>query len=92
MKTSCFHFKVSRHAQQRIKQRGVIANDFDLFMDYADLSRPVKNGCEEWILSAKALKALRLTGISAQQIERVARIRTVIDGCNVVTVTKCAPP
>ncbi len=88
MKTSRIYFNVSRHAQKRINQRGVVENDLDVFMDYADLSRPAKNGCEEWIVSVAALKALRQAGFSAQQVERVARIRTVMDGGNVVTVTK----
>lgn len=89
---ACFAFHTSKHADQRIQQRGVTNDNLSFFLEYADRIERGKNGCEVWTLSRRALQQLREEGVSTQQLERIARLRLIVRGGLVITVTKTTPP
>lgn len=81
--------KLTRHAGERLQQRGVTINEVDIFLDWADRSEPAGGGCEALTLSHRNLRKMRDAGIPAHAIDRVARLRAIVSDCGIIiTVIK----
>ena len=85
--------KMTRHARQRLQQRGSRAKDVAIVMAYGDIEVPARDGCRFLRLSRVAVAWLLEYGrIQIQEIDRARRLTVLADPLDrVVTVLKCDP-
>lgn len=79
----------SRHAQRRMRQRGVRTFLVETLLRWADHEKPIGRGCVALSFRPRRLAELRSEGLLPKEIERLARhvVITAGDG-TVVTVGK----
>jgi hypothetical protein len=84
---------MTRHAQQRLRQRGVRAETLEILIDYADVEIPAKQGCRFLRLSNKAAGALMSGGQhAAQDVDKAKHLLVLVnDAGQVVTLIKVDP-
>jgi hypothetical protein len=85
--------KLTRHAQQRLRQRGVKGKTLDILMDYADVEIPARQGCRFLRLSSKAASALMSKGLyRAQDVDCAQHLLVLVDNAGqIVTLVKVDP-
>jgi hypothetical protein len=85
--------EVTRHARQRLQQRGARLKELAIVMAYADIDVPARNDSRFLRLSHEAAAALLRDGsFPVQDIDRARRLMVLADSTNrVVTVLKCDP-
>lgn len=85
--------KMTRHARQRLQQRGSRAKDVAILMAYGDIEVPARDGCCFLRLSRGAVTWLLECGrIPIQEIDRARRLTVLVDPLDrVVTALKCDP-
>jgi Domain of unknown function (DUF4258) len=85
--------KVTRHARQRLQQRGVRAKELAIVMTYGDIEVPARDGCRLVRLSQKAVRwILEHERIAVQDVDRARRLMVLADGLDrVITVLKGDP-
>lgn len=85
--------KMTRHARQRLQQRGARTKEVAIVMTYGDIEVPAGNHCRFLRLSHRAVTSL-LEGnrVSVQDIDRARRLVVLVSADNqVVTVLKHDP-
>jgi hypothetical protein len=85
--------RLTRHARQRLQQRGTRAKELAILMAYADIEVPAQNDCRFLRLSRRAVAGLLKSGsFSIQDVDRAKRLMVLADSSDrVVTVIKCDP-
>ena len=85
--------KMTRHARQRLQQRGARTKEVTIVMTHGDIEVPAREGCRFVRLSHRAVAWL-LSGrdFAVQDVDRAKRLMVLADGADhVVTVLKCDP-
>jgi hypothetical protein len=82
--------KITRHARQRLQQRGARTKDLTIVMTYGDIEIPARDGCRFVRLSHGAVGwILEHERIAVQDVERAKRLMVLADDSDrVVTVFK----
>jgi hypothetical protein len=85
--------KISRHARQRLQQRGTRTKEIVLVIDSGDIEIPARSGCRFLRLSHRAVASLlRQDHFPVQDVDRARRLMVLVDPSDrVVTVFKCDP-
>jgi hypothetical protein len=85
--------KMTRHARQRLQQRGSRTKEVVIVMAYADIEVPARDGCRFLRLSRGAIAWLLEDGrMPIQDINRARRLMVLADPSDrVVTILKCDP-
>src|SRR5271166_6505455 len=85
--------KMTRHARQRLQQRGARTKDVDIVMAYGDIEVPARDGCRFLRLSRRTVTWLLQSGrVATQDADRATRLLVLADPADrVVTVLKCDP-
>jgi hypothetical protein len=85
--------KMTRHAKQRLQQRGARAKDVAIVMAYGDIEVPAKHGCRFLRLShSTAASLLRSDRFAVQEVDRARRLMVLADSSDqVITLIKCEP-
>lgn len=83
---------ISRHARQRLQQRGARTREVVLIA-HADIEIPARDGCRFLRLSNRAATwLLQQDRFTVQDVDRARRLMVLIDrSYKVVTVFKCDP-
>ncbi len=86
-------FKITRHARQRLQQRGARAKELAIVMAYGDIEVPARDGCRFVRLSHRAVTwILQHERIAVQDVDRAKRLIVLADSSDrVVTVLKSCP-
>lgn len=85
--------RITRHARQRLQQRGARQKDIEIVITYGDIEIPANAGCRFVRLSHRAAASL-LEGhiVPTQQVDRAKRIMVLMDPSDrVVTLIKTDP-
>jgi hypothetical protein len=84
---------ITRHARQRLQQRGARAKELAIVMSYGDIEVPARNGCRFVRLSNAAVKwILEHQRVAVQDVDRAKRLMVLVDDLDrVVTVFKGDP-
>jgi hypothetical protein len=85
--------KITRHARQRLQQRGARPKEVAIVMSHGDIEVPARDGCRFVRLSHRAAARL-LSGsdFAVQDVDRAKRLMVLADSADqVVTVLKCNP-
>jgi Domain of unknown function (DUF4258) len=87
------HLRLTRHARQRLQQRGSRAEDVAILLEYGDIEVPARNGCRYVQLSHKEAGRLTQSGVlSTNNADRARRLVVLLDPTDrVVTAIKCSP-
>ena len=85
--------RVTRHAQQRLQQRGSRAKDLVIIMAYGDIEIPARDGCRYLQLSRKEAARLQREGnLKVSEVDHARRLVVLVDSQGrVVTVIKYSP-
>ena len=85
--------EITRHARQRLQQRGARIEALAIVMAYGDIDVPARHDCRFLRLSHQAAAALLREGtFPVQEVDRARRLMVLADSANrVVTVLKCDP-
>jgi hypothetical protein len=85
--------KITRHARQRLQQRGARAKEIGIVMAYGDIEVPARDGCRFLRLSRKAVAwILEQQRVPLQDVDRAKRLMVLADSSDrIVTVFKCDP-
>jgi hypothetical protein len=85
--------KMTRHARQRLQQRGARAKEIAIVMTYGDIEVPARDGCRFLRLSRRAVAwILQRERIAVQDVDRAKRLMVLADSSDrVVTILKCDP-
>lgn len=85
--------KMTRHARQRLQQRGARTKELAIVMAYGDVEVPARDGCRFVRLSrAEAARLLQQAHFAIQDVDRARRLMVLADASDrVVTVLKCDP-
>jgi hypothetical protein len=76
----------TRHAEQRMQQRGIRAKHRDLLFSYGDRETPAGRGLYRLTFSYGRLRWLVQRGhISRQEAEKCARLTLITDGMKIIT-------
>lgn len=77
----------TRHAEARVRQRGIRQDALELFLARADRDRLVGDGCVAWSWSRKALERAKRDGIQPALLERACVLVAILsEDCCLVTV------
>src|SRR5262245_41112402 len=84
---------MTRHARQRLQQRGARAKDVAIVMTYGDVEVPARQGCRFLRLSRGATASLHNGGrFAVQDVDRASRLMVLVSSSDeVVTVLKRDP-
>jgi hypothetical protein len=82
-------YSLSKHAEIRMKQRGVINDDVYLLISHGDTVIPSKENCMSHSMTSHGLRSLIDMGVPVQIADRLKSLRVITapDG-TIVTVTK----
>ena len=83
--------RISRHARQRLQQRGTRTRELMLVLVHGDIEIPAQRGCRFLRLSHRAVgELLSANRFTIQDVDRAKRLMVLVDstGC-VVTAFKC---
>jgi Domain of unknown function (DUF4258) len=84
--------RLTRHARQRLRQRGVRTTEIEIILAYADIEVPARNGCRFLRLSNNAAASLYEDRFAVQDIDRARRLMVLADPTDqIVTVIKLGP-
>ena len=85
--------KLTRHAKQRLQQRGARAKEVAIVMAFGDIEIPARDGCRFVRLSHMAVaRILQHQRIAVQDVDRAKRLTVLADNSDrVVTVFKGCP-
>src|SRR5262249_7543104 len=85
--------KMTRHARQRLQQRGARTKELAIVMTHGDIEVPAGGGCRFVRLSHRAVASLLSGGgFTIQDIDRARRLMVLANSADqVVTVLKCDP-
>ena len=87
------HPLITRHARQRLQQRGSRPKDLAIVMAYGDIEIPARDGCRYVRLSHREVTRLQSEGrLKVADADRARRLFVLADAQGrVVTVLKCSP-
>jgi hypothetical protein len=87
------HLAMTRHARQRLQQRGAQAKEVEIVATYADIEVPAGDGCRFLRLSEReAAWLLRDGSLPTKDVDRARRIMVLVNPTGeVVTILKCEP-
>ncbi len=85
--------KMTRHARQRLQQRGSRTKEVAIVMTYGDIEVPARDGCRFLRLSHRAVASLlQKDGFVIQDVDRAKRLMVLANTADqIVTVLKCDP-
>jgi hypothetical protein len=85
--------KMTRHAKQRLQQRGAQTKELAIVMAYGDIEIPARHGCRFLRLSHRAAATLLdREAVPVQTLDRARRLMVLADPLDqVVTVLKREP-
>jgi hypothetical protein len=85
--------RMTRHARQRLQQRGSRPKDAAIIMTYGDIDLPARNGCRYMRLSHQEAARLQREGsLKVSEVDQARRLVVLADPeGRVVTVLKCSP-
>jgi hypothetical protein len=85
--------RMTRHARQRLQQRGGRAKEVAIVMTYGDIEVPAGNGCRFLRLSRKeAARLLQRDNTAVRDVDRARRLMVLASASDrVITVLKCDP-
>lgn len=85
--------KLTRHARQRLQQRGARTRDVAILLAHGDIEVPARNGCRFLRLSHGASASLlQEGGYRVQDIDRARRLTVLVSSAgDVVTAIKHDP-
>ena len=85
--------KMTRHARQRLQQRGSRPKDVAIVMTYGDIEVPAREGCRYVQLSHREAARLQHEGgLKVSEVDQARRLVVLADSHGrVVTVLKCRP-
>jgi hypothetical protein len=74
------HLRMTRHARQRLQQRGSRPKDLDIIMTYGDIHIPAQNGCSYVRLSHQEAARLEREGsLKVSDVDKVRRLVVLAD-------------
>jgi hypothetical protein len=84
---------MTRHARQRLQQRGSRQKDVAIVISYGDIEVPAREGCRYMQLSHREAARLQREGsLKVSEIDQARRLVVLTDpDGRVVTVLKCRP-
>ncbi len=84
---------MTRHARQRLQQRGSRLKDLAIIMAYGDIEIPARDGCRYVRLSHREVTRLQNEGrLKVADADQARRLVALADAPGrVVTVLKCSP-
>jgi hypothetical protein len=84
---------ITRHARQRLQQRGARAKELAIVMTYGDIEVPAKDGCRFVRLSNRAVRwLLERDHVAIQDLDRAKRLIVLADHLDrIITVLKGDP-
>lgn len=87
------HLRITRHARQRLQQRGSRPKDVAIVMTYGDIEVPAREGCRYLQLSRREAARLQREGsLKVSEVDQARRLVLLADpDGRVVTVLKCSP-
>jgi len=87
------HLRMTRHARQRLQQRGSRPKDVVIVMAYGDIEIPAREGCRYVRLSHReAARLQRVGSLKVSEVDQARRLVVLADSDGrVVTVIKCSP-
>lgn len=85
--------RMTRHARQRLQQRGSRPKDVAIVMTYGDIEVPAREGCRYVQLSHREAARLQREGsLKISEVDQARRLVVLADpDGRVVTVLKCSP-
>jgi hypothetical protein len=85
--------RMTRHARQRLQQRGARVKELAIIVAYGDIEVPARDGCRFLRLSRKeAARLLQDDRFAIRDVDRARRLMVLADASDrVVTVLKCDP-
>jgi hypothetical protein len=85
--------RLTRHARQRLQQRGSREKDVAIVMTYGDIEVPARSGGRFLRLSrSEAARLQRQAILAVRDVDRARRLLVLTDPSDrVVTVIKCDP-
>jgi hypothetical protein len=85
--------RMTRHARQRLQQRGTRPKDVAIIMTYGDIDVPARNGCRYVRLSHREAARLQREGsLKVSDVDQARRLVVLADPeGRVVTILKCSP-
>jgi hypothetical protein len=80
--------KITRHARQRLQQRGSRQKELAIVMTYGDIEIPARDGCRFVRLSHRAIRwLLECERVAVRDVDRAKRLMVLADSSDrVVTV------
>lgn len=87
------HVKLTRHARQRLQQRGARTPEVAIVITHGDIELPARHGCRFLRLSHSTAASLLQAGMfRVQDIDRARRLIVLLSGTDeVVTAVKYDP-
>jgi hypothetical protein len=87
------HPPITRHARQRLQQRGSRPKDLAIVMAYGDIEIPARDGCRYVRLShGEAARLQRESRLKVSEVDQARRLLVLADSQGrVVTILKCSP-
>lgn len=85
------HLRMTRHARQRLQQRGSRPKDVEIIMTYGDVEVRAGEGCRYVQLSDKKAARLQREGtLKVSEIDQARRLVVLADpDGRVITILKC---
>lgn len=85
--------RITRHARQRLQQRGSRLKNVAIVMTYGDVEVPARDGCRYVQLSDREAARLQCEGsFTVSDLDQSRRLVVLADAeGRVVTVLKCSP-
>jgi hypothetical protein len=86
--------KMTRHARQRLQQRGSRPREVAIVLNHGDIEIPARDGCRFLLLSNSAAETLFRgnLGFAVQDVDRARRLAVLADSNDrIVTVLKRDP-
>lgn len=81
--------KMTRHAEERLTQRGIRREALQLVLAYADVETVRRGGVMQLRLSREALVDASGDGVAIGVIERARDVTAILDGRWVLTQYRC---
>ena len=87
------HLRMTRHARQRLQQRGSRPKDVAIVMTYGDVEVRAREGCRYVQLSHREAARLQREGnLKVSEVDQARRLVVLADPDDrVITVLKCTP-
>lgn len=82
-------FRMTRHAEERLAQRGIRREALDIVLAYADVERRAPGGAVQLRVTRQALVEASRDGVARTVIERAVDVAAIICEGRVLTQYRC---